>query len=202
MLRDRSRIERPECSGGERDLTRCDLMVVHGLCMTTPLRTALDLGCVLSRPDGLAALDGFLRLGVGKGEMSMTLPRFRGRRGVVKLRELVLLADALAESPRESRTRLAIHDAGLPAPTLQHWVEEHGRPLFRLDHAYPRHRVAVEYDGYEWHDRSDAQRSADRVRQRWLEDRGWTIVVVRKGDFSGERREAWLGELREALDLG
>ncbi len=170
--------------------------------MTTPLRTALDLGCLLPRPDGLAALDRFWREhGITRGALEASLPRYRRRRGVVKLRELVALTNPLAESPRESRTRLAIIDAGLPAPVLQFWVEHHGEPLFRLDLAYPRHRVAVEYDGEEWHDRTQEQRDADRVRRDWLERHGWTVIVVRRGDFSAETRGRWLRELRAALRL-
>jgi very-short-patch-repair endonuclease len=202
VLRDRSRIERPECVGGERDLAPYDLMKVYGLRVTTPLRTALDLGCLLPRPDGLAALDLFARHhGVTRGQLEASLPRYRRRRGVVRLRELVAVVDARAESPRESRTRWAILDEGLPAPEPQFWVQHHGVPLFRLDLAYPRHRVAVEYDGADWHDRTDEQREADQARRDWLGRHGWTVIVVRSGDFSVDRRARWLGELREAIGL-
>ena len=27
----------------------------------------------------------------------------------------------------------------------------------------------------------------------------WTVIVVRRGDFTGERLDRWLGELRDAL---
>ena len=47
VLRGRSRIERKECSGGERDLAARDVMRLRGVQVTTPLRTALDLGCKL-----------------------------------------------------------------------------------------------------------------------------------------------------------
>ncbi len=202
VLRDRSRIERPECLGGERDLLPRDVMHVFGVPVTTPLRTALDLGCALPRPDGLAALDMFLRVHeMTQADYRRELPRYRGRRGVVKLRGLVVLCDARAESARESRTRLAIHDDDLPAPVPQVWVVDGGVRIFRLDLAYPRHRVAVEYDG-DWHVATDEQREADRRRRRWLAEHGWTVIVVRKGDFDARRRARWLGELRAALGLG
>ena len=203
VLRDRSRIERPECVGGERDLAPYDLMRVYGVRVTTPLRTALDLGCVLRRPDGLASLDRFARLhGITREHLEASLPRYRRRRGVVKLRGLVPLVDGRSESTGESRTRLAVHDAGLPPPVPQHWVLHHGEPLFRLDLAYPKHRVAIEYDGEQWHDRTQEQRDADRARRTWLEQHGWTVIVVRKGDFSPEGLTRWLGELRDALRPG
>jgi Protein of unknown function (DUF559) len=202
VLRDRARVERPELVGGERDLAPTDLTTVFGLRVTTPLRTAMDLACRLPRPDGLAALDELMRrFDLSHGQVLGQLPRYRRRRGVVKARELASIADPLAESPRESRTRLAIHDAGLPRPTLQHWVDDHGTPVYRLDLAYPQHRVAVEYDGQEWHDRTQAQRDADRLRRQWLTAHGWTVIVVRRGDFDAERRHRWLGELRSALGL-
>jgi hypothetical protein len=202
VLRGRHRVERPECRGGERDLAPRDICIVNGLRVTTPLRTALDLACSLSRASALAVLDAFMRIhGLTRSMYLAELPRFRGRRGVVQLRALIPLATPLAESPGESRTRLAVLDAGIPAPVLQHWVCEHGTPVFRLDLAWPRSRVAVEYDGEEWHDRTDAQRSATRLRRNWLREHGWTVIVVTKESFAPMAYDAWLAELREALRL-
>ncbi len=199
VLRGRSRIERPECRGGERDLAPYDVMRIGGIPVTTPLRTALDLGCLLPRGDGLAALDMFMRLhGVTRGELMASLPRYRRRRGVVRLRPLVMLADPRSESPAESWLRLVLHDEGFPPPEPQHWVVHEGVALFRLDFAYPKHRIAVEYDG-EWHRRTEGQREADRRRRQWLRDHGWTVVVVQVGELSPAGRQRWVGELRDAL---
>lgn len=201
VLRGRSRIERGECLGGERELLPSDVMELGGLRVTTPLRTALDLGCRLRRPDGLAALDLFARRhDVTTHVLTPALPRFRRRRGVVRLRGLVPLVDANSESPGESRTRLVIHDAGLPAPVLQHWVKHQGVPLFQLDLAWPKHRVAVEYDG-QWHESTVEQRAADLARRQWLHEHGWTVIVVRRGDLGFEGASNWLEELRGALHL-
>lgn len=201
VLRDRSRIDRPECLGGERDLAPHDITGVSGLRVTTPLRTALDLGCVLGRPDGLAALDMFMRThGVTRWELEASLPRYRRRRGVVRLRGLVPLADPRSESPGESRTRFVVHEAGLPAPVLQHRVLHDGFELFRLDLAWPKNRVALEYDGAEWHE-SEQQRTADERRRAWLRQQGWTVIVVKRGQLAFEGRQEWLGELRKALRL-
>lgn len=94
--------------------------------------------------------------------------------------------------------RVEIADAGLPLPQIQYWVRVGGRPTYRLDLAYPHARVAVEYDGREFHE-GDARRAADRRRRKWLRDRGWTVIVVDKDSFTPEALAAWLGELREAL---
>jgi len=192
--------DRVGVDGGTRDLAPQDVMKVHGVLVTTPLRTALDLGCNLRRRDALAALDQFLRVHeLSPEEMGRTALRYFRRRGVVQLRRLIPLADGRAESPRESWTRLEILDAGLPVPALQHWIEIDGIPTYRLDHAYPRHRVAVEYDGEEFHDRTEEQRRHDRERREWLEADGWTVIIVRRGDFTGGSCDRWLAELRRAL---
>lgn len=201
VLRDRRRVERLGCAGGERDLLPRDVCVVHGVAVTTALRTALDLGCSLSRRDALAALDGFMRVcGVTREAMLRELPRYFRRRGVVQLRELVPLADPDAESPGESWTRLEILDAGLPCPRLQWWVCEGGVPVFRLDMAYPKSKVCVEYDGREFHEGDDHEQD-DEQRRKWLRRRGWSVIVVTKDSFSFEARALWIRELREALQV-
>ena len=74
----------------------------------------------------------------------------------------------------------------------------HGDQLYWLDHGYPRHKVGIEYDGEESHDSPDHV-EADAIRRQWLTDHGWTIIVVRKSDFTRERREVWLRQVRAAL---
>ncbi len=199
VLRGHPPTSRPECAGGTRDLSKDDVWTIEGVRVTNPLRTALDLGCKLSRRDGLAALDAFMRVhGITHERMYAELPRYFRRRGVVQLRELIPLADPRAESPGESWTRLAIIDAGLPCPEPQYWVVHDGRELFRLDLAYPRARVVVEYDGRDFHT-SPEQREHDRQRRKWLGDHGWKVVVVDKDSFTPEALAAWLLELRTYL---
>ncbi len=199
VLRDHSRIRRAGTLGGERDLACNDVMVIHGVKVTTPVRTALDLGCGLTRREALAALDGFLRLhALSPADLRAELPRYYRRRGVIQLRELVQLADYRAESPGESWTRLCLIDAGLPAPELQWSIVQDGREIFRLDHAYPRARVAIEFDGEEFHD-SPEQKARDEARRRWLRDHGWVVIVVTKASFGREAVAAWTGEVRRAL---
>jgi very-short-patch-repair endonuclease len=201
VLRGHTPTRRPQCAGGSRDLRPEDIELMGDVAVTIPVRTAMDLGCKLSRRDALAALDAFMRLhGVTQTDMVRMLPRYFRRRGVVQLRQLIPLADPRAESSGESWTRMEIRDAGLPSPVLQHWVVVDGRATFRLDLAYPHARVAVEYDGREFHE-GDERREADRLRRAWLRDHGWTVIVVDKDSFTPEALSAWLGELRAALRI-
>lgn len=193
------RVRRPETLGGKRTLLPDEICEVYGVRVTTPLRTACDLACLRGRGDALAVLDAFMRRhGLTQHDFHRMLPRFRGRRGVKQLRELVPLASPLSESAGESWTVVAIVDAGLPAPTPQVWVELPGFGRVRLDLAYPLLKIAIEYDGEEFHS-SGASQQADRVRRDALRAAGWLVIVVRKTDFGRHRREVWLDELREAL---
>lgn len=202
VLRGCHRVERPEIKGGERDLALTDVTEVGGVRVTTPLRTALDLACKLPRYPALSALDAFMRsYGLTTEQLWNELKRYRRRRGVVQARELVLKATPLAESHMESWTRLAIVDANLPLPIPQYWVTEHGQEVWRLDLAYPKSKVAVEYDGELYHDYSDEQRQRDELRREWLRQRGWTVIVVTKKGLTDEGRQVWLRELRSALRL-
>lgn len=201
VLRGHHRTRRPQCAGGERDLRQDEVVDLDGVAVTTPLRTATDLACKLGPRDGLAALDGFMRHhALTRSDYRRELLRYFRRRGVVRARVLAGWADGRAESPGESWTRAEILLRGLPVPKLQWIIEVDGREIYRLDLAYPRHRLAVEYDGREFHDSPD-RREHDRGRRKWLEDRGWTIIVVTKDDFGLDAVDGWTDRIRTALRL-
>jgi Protein of unknown function (DUF559) len=199
VLPTQNRMRHADCKGARRELSSSDVVRLGALCVTSPLRTALDLGCGLRRRDALAALDWFLRLEYfDQSALLGELSRFARRRRVVQLRELVALADGRAESPGESWTRISLIDEGLPAPELQWRVIHNGRELFRLDLAYHKHKVCVEYDGEEFHDTPEA-RAHDEARRAWLRAHGWIVIVVRKEAFAADARLAWVSEVRTAL---
>lgn len=201
VLRGHQSSERPECVGGTRDLCPSDWTWIGGVRVTTPLRTALDLGCKLSRRRALAAMDALMRLHQFTcSDMNRVLPRYFRRRGVIQLRQLVPLVDGRSESSGESWTRLEILDHGLPTPTPQHWISVGGVPTYRLDLAYPHARVVIEYDGEQFHS-NVVDRGADQKRRKWLKEHGWTIIVVDKNSFGEEAIRGWIAELSIALRL-
>ncbi|MFT4287646.1 DUF559 domain-containing protein [Nocardioides sp.] len=199
-LRGNARPRAEAVDGHTRDLRPTDVMRIDRVRVTTPLRTSLDLGCQLRRREAFAAMCQFARdHHVTADLLTRQLPRFKGRRGVVQLRELAPLVEPRVESAREAWTLLAIVEAGLPVPEPQFWIVLGGVATYRLDFAYPQRRVCVEYDGIEAHEKTSAQKARDRRRRHRLRDLGWTVIVVRRGDFTGDRLDAWLRELRLAL---
>lgn len=199
-IRGHTRTRRGMVDGRVRDLRPTDVMEIDGLRVTTPLRTALDLGCNLRRREALSALNDFARChDVTRQALQKELPRFKGRRGVVQLRDLLPLVDPRIESPRESWVDLALSDAGLPRPERQVWIEVDGVPTYRLDFAYRLARIAIEYDGEEAHESTPEQREYDEERRAWLVANGWTVIVVRRGDFTGDRLDSWIRQVKEAL---
>lgn len=197
-MRDHARTRRPEIAGCVRDLSDEDIASIEGVAVTSPTRTALDLACRLRPMSALACVEAFLRKGlVTPAELAALLPRFRGRRGIRLAREVLAIADARVESEGESFTRMAIYRAGLPMPSTQVWVRRDGGEDIRLDTAYEGVKIAVEYDGEEFH--GVERRTHDEERRDWLRRRGWYVVVVRKDDLGGRAEDAWIADLRREL---
>jgi len=155
---------------------------------TSPAWTAVEVARALSRPRAFATLDAALRTGTcTRAEIWRAAVRQAGRRGIVAVRELLPLADGRAESPMESGARLAMIDGGLPIPELQYEVIDGNGERRRLDFAWPKYRVAVEYDGVDWHSDPDAVRN-DRRRRLALQDIGWIVISI---VFDDVRHRAW-----------
>lgn len=193
------RVLRPGVDGGKRALAPEDIMELHGIRLTTPVRTAADLGTLRGRLGAFAAMSMLARVGgFGVVELLGVVARFAGRRGVRQLRALAPLIEPLCESMAECWTLLHILDAGLPRPRPQHELWVTGWGLARLDFAWRFARVCVEYDGEEFHDDPEA-RERDRRRRECLRAMGWTVIVVRKADLRGAALDDWLAELRTAL---
>lgn len=138
--------------------------------LTSPLRTAFDLARREPRIEAVVALDTLgCRCSIDPAGVLELAERHPGVRGIGRLADLVALADRRAESPMETRIRLALIDGGLPVPEVQF-------PLgpYRLDMDYPAAMLAVEYDGE--HHRTAEQARYDLDRQAFVDARGWTIV--------------------------
>jgi very-short-patch-repair endonuclease len=168
----------------------------RGVPVTTPIRTALDLGRIQPLEDAVIALDRFLAPGLVFPEELRTTAALATGRDCRRIRRAAALADGLAESPQETRLRLLLHRSPLPDPVAQFRVlDEAGRRVARVDFAWPEHRLALEYDGA-WHG-EPGQFRRDRDRLNRLTAAGWRVVFVTAADLRNP--EALLLRITQAL---
>jgi hypothetical protein len=164
-------------------LDASDLCMVGGLPVTSPERTAFDLARRSSATEAIVALDALLhRRLVGVQRLDSYALEVAGRPGSVRFARALAMAEPLSESPMESRTRMCLVGAGLPRPVAQHEVfDEAGAFVARLDLAYRRERVGIEYEGDHHRDRAVFRR--DVARGNALASLDWAIVRVTAPDI-------------------
>lgn len=122
-------VVRPRTEGGRRGrrvhvhprlLDRSEVTTVDGLPVTTVARTIVDLACRVPFEHGVVVADAALRAGlVTPDGLARTAAEASPRRGCGRARRVAAFADGRSESVGESRSRVAVHRAGLPAPVLQ-----------------------------------------------------------------------------------
>jgi hypothetical protein len=163
------------------------------LSVTTPARTAFDLGRYLKRGQAIARLDALMRAAPFSIEDVMLLTkRYRGARGVAKLKAVLPLVDGGAESPQETRLRLLFIDAGLPKPTTQITIyDQCGRYVRTIDMGWEDFMVGAEYDG-DQHRTSRTQYVKDQRVWPKLRQLGWDVVRAIKEDRDEDLvKQAW-----------
>ena len=144
-----------------------------GWAATSPLRTAWDLARRLDLVEAVVAVDALARRKRRQpapfvpGDLLRLREARPGARGSARLDRVVALADARAESPMETRMRLLLVLAGLPAPAVQHEIRTRDGRRVRFDLAYPEALLAIEYDGDEHDDTLDRQRDARTAQLGW-----------------------------------
>ncbi|HEY2503725.1 MAG TPA: hypothetical protein VGI68_20505 [Mycobacterium sp.] len=164
-----------------------EIEIVAGIPVTSPARTAIDLGCWYPTMTAVAAIDALARAtDIKATDVELLAQRYAGRRGITRARQAVGLFDAGAESPKESWLRVVLIQQGLPRPQTQIPVrDEFGSMIACLDMGWEDVKVAVEYDGD--HHRSDrTQYGWDIRRLEKLQYRGWIVVRVVAGDRPAE----------------
>jgi hypothetical protein len=151
-----------------------------GIPVTTPARTAFDLGRRRGRDEAVMRLDALAQATfVTATDVSLLLQSHPGVRGLVQLCDVLELMDGGAESPQETRTRLVLVDAGLPKPQTQIVVPgDFGeRRHARIDMGYKEFKVGVEYEGAQhWTDPRVRANDIDRYAE--LAALGWLIIRV------------------------
>lgn len=160
-----------------------EFTLIDGVPVTTPARTAVDVGCWYPINNAVAVIDDLLRATDAKvAEFQILAERYPGRRGIQSARNAIDLADAGAQSPKETWVRLLLIRAGLPRPQTQIPVsDEFGNSTYYLDMGWEDFKVAAEYDG-EQHRRDRWQYTWDIRRREALERLGWIVIRVVVGD--------------------
>ena len=174
-----------------------DVIQRRGFPLTNPLRTVTDLGSGRDLVESVVAIDLALHAGlIGTGALDSHVEKHAGAKGIRRLRRAVRLADSRSESPMETRLRMQLVLARLPAPELQ--VELHdrsGRFLGRADLYYSDVGLVVEFDGQSHRDRL----AADLRRQNALLNAGYHVLRFTAADL--HVRGSVAAQVRKARDL-
>jgi very-short-patch-repair endonuclease len=146
----------------------------HGIPVTTPERTIVDLAAHLSRRELERAIDEADRLRLcDPGGLLAAAVRHRGRLGVAMLREVLTRHDVgstLTASELEERFLALCRRQRIPDPHVNAPV---GR--FTVDFLWPAARLIVETDGWASH-RTRRAYEADRERDAELAVLGYLVV--------------------------
>lgn len=175
-----------------------EFVVLANVPVTTPPRTAFDIGRL--RPTGFAVaqIDALLRAaGVKVHEVAALADQHPGTRGLRQLETALQLVDPGSQSPKETWLRLLLIRSGLPRPSTQIPVmTADGKQVYYLDMGWEELMVAVEYDGE--HHRLDRWQYSRDIRRREALDRlGWIVIRV----IAGDRPADIVARAREALAL-
>jgi hypothetical protein len=113
--------------------------------VTTPARTALDLGRRLPRDVAVTLLDGLAgATGVEYADVAVLMDRYHGARGIPQARIALALMDGGTRSPAETRLRLMFHDAGMPKPRTSILLDD-GRDGAVIGMGWDRPKVGVSF---------------------------------------------------------
>ena len=154
-----------------RALAAGDVTLRHGMRITTPVRTLLDLASSMPAV-GLQRLieEAQVRKLVTATQLTAALKA--GSRGAKRLRELVEPELGYTRSEAERRLRALVKKAGLPAPRTN--VRIAG---LEVDAVWPAAKLVVEVDGYAYHGTREAF-ERDRRRDARLLVAGYRVLRI------------------------
>jgi hypothetical protein len=178
-----------------------EVIEICGLRVLEMARVATDLLCTARPRDAIAVADQMLaaqpaeRREEFRARVGQRLMKRQDPRGTRRGAWLLDLATGRAESPPESWLRLEVVELGFPVPETN-WslLSPAGVEVYRLDLAWPDHRIALEYNGYAVHAGREVE---DERRAMELRRRGWIVVTATSDDLADSR--AVERELRAAF---
>jgi very-short-patch-repair endonuclease len=157
-----------------KKISRREVRHEQGLWVSSPARAVLEIAATATAQQLAAAIDqGLARKLFTPRELDEVLERNRPCRGAARLAQILgdPTATAVSRSKREKRLLRLIRDAGLPMPETN---VPFGR--FELDFFWPRERLVVEVDGYNFHRGPGAFR---RDREKELAVRAAGLEMLR-----------------------
>jgi hypothetical protein len=127
-----------------------DVTEIGGIAVTSVVRTLLDIARTVGFEEAVVILDAALyRHLCTRDELLAGLGRMARWKGAPAARRAVAFADPRAESPGESRSRVAMNRLGLPVPVLQWEVRRpDGAVLGKVDFGWPERGSVGEFDGF------------------------------------------------------
>jgi len=144
-----------------------------GFGTTSVARTLVDCARKWSLTNSVIAMDDAMHvLKVDRAGIHRAVLAGTHRVGIAGAARALTLADGRAESPLETRGRLALLTAGLPRPELQVEIHDGAGLVGRVDAWYEEAAVAVEFDGrVKYSDPRDASPSEALWKEKRREDR-------------------------------
>jgi hypothetical protein len=158
-----------------------EVSVKDGYRIVSPARAVMDVARERGVGAGVVAADYALRAELtDRGGLAAAFELCAGWPGRKAARITLLSADADAESPLESLSRLQIAQMGLPKPQLQPSIgDQYGRFIGRCDFYWDEFGVVGEADGDLKYEGGRPVIVQERRRQKLLEETG--LIVVRWG---------------------
>ncbi|MDX2356198.1 hypothetical protein [Dietzia sp. PP-33] len=153
--------------------------VVDGTPVTSPARTAVDLLRWIDDDEvAISVTDSLCNsTRTPLPEVAATALAIRPAHGVSRVLARLPRCDPRADSPPETRLRLTMGRHGLPAPELQFpVVDDDGRLLATPDLGYRWCRVALFYDGREFH--RGEQSDYDAYATARMTELGWEVMRI------------------------
>lgn len=191
-----------------------DVVTIHDITVTAPVRNALEMTLSLSVEPALVIVNQMLH----RGSFVLHDLRARYENGMeqwphsLTTNVVMDLADPRMESPGETRTAYFFWRERLPAPIPQYELRgRDGRLIARLDFALPEYGIWIEFDGrikYQEHLRpgesiTDAVLREKRREEMICELTGWRCLRLTWTDLADPARlVARIRELMSATSRG
>ncbi len=185
------------------DLLPADVSWIDGVPVTSPVRTLCDAGLLFPVKEVRRMTYHAVATGLVSPGAIADLRRRVGKQGrngvgaVDQVLESLPVVAVDADSGPEVALLEICERYGLTRPARQAPVVFGGK-RFLLDLAYPRQKIAIEYDGFKEHT-TPQQFTKDRQRQNALVLAGWSVLRFSDADLDYPARVA--SEIRRALSV-